>query len=96
MLGFGGVFSIVVPDGRAGAIRFMKGLRLVRLATSLGGTETLASHPATSSHRMLEAGVREALGIVEGLVRITVGLEDIEDLRADLDSALEAFGNPKR
>jgi methionine-gamma-lyase len=90
MRAFGGVFSFVVPGAREGAIRFFRGLRTIRLATSLGGTETLASHPATSSHQMLPPSEREALGIVEGLVRIAVGLEDEQDLRADLDDALTA------
>jgi cystathionine beta-lyase/cystathionine gamma-synthase len=93
MRGFGGVFPFVVPGGREGAIRFFRGLRTIRLATSLGGTETLASHPATSSHQMLPPAGREALGIVEGLVRIAVGLEDEPDLRADLDAAFGAAGS---
>jgi cystathionine beta-lyase/cystathionine gamma-synthase len=85
----GGVFSFVVPGGREGAVRLLGGLELIRLATSLGGVETLASHPATSSHQMLAAADREALGIGEGLVRIAVGLEDAGDLWADLDAALK-------
>lgn len=86
---FGGMLSMELPGGRDGAVAFMRRLRLVRLATSLGGVETIASHPVTSSHRMLNSTAREELGIREGLVRLSVGLEDIEDLLFDIEGALE-------
>ncbi len=95
MRAFGGMLSIELPGGRDGAIAFLRGLRLIRLATSLGGTESLASHPVTSSHRMLAREDREALGIREGLVRFSIGLEEPEDLRRDLESALEGIGKPQ-
>jgi cystathionine beta-lyase/cystathionine gamma-synthase len=58
------------------------------LAESLGGVETLISHPATMTHASVPAERRAALGITDGLVRLSVGIEDIEDLREDLDQAL--------
>lgn len=81
--------------GREGAIAFMRRLRLFRLATSLGGVESLVSHPATSSHRMISAEEREALGISEGLVRLSVGLEDVKDLLEDIEHALGAEMIPR-
>jgi len=88
MRGCGGVLSFELPGGREAVTSFLRGLRLIRLATSLGGTETLASHPATSSHLMIPREAREALGIQEGHVRLAVGIEDPADLIADLDGAL--------
>jgi methionine-gamma-lyase len=86
---FGGMLSIELAGGREGATAFMRRLRLFRLATSLGGVESLVSHPVTSSHRMISAEEREALGINDGLVRLSIGLEDTEDLLADIDRALD-------
>jgi cystathionine beta-lyase/cystathionine gamma-synthase len=94
MSDFGGILAIDLGGGREAAMAFMRGLRLIRLGASLGGVETLATHPATSSHRMLTPEAREALGIGDGLIRFSVGLEDVEDLQADIESALEASGQP--
>jgi len=63
-------------------------VKLCSLAESLGGVETLISHPASMTHASMPAEVREQTGITDGLVRISVGIEDAEDLIADLDSAL--------
>ena len=63
-------------------------LKLMALAESLGGVETLISHPAIMTHASVPADRRAALGITDGLCRISVGLEDVEDLIADLDQAL--------
>jgi cystathionine beta-lyase/cystathionine gamma-synthase len=63
-------------------------LKLCSLAESLGGVETLVSLPAQMTHASMPAEVRERIGITEGLVRISVGIEDVEDIMADLDQAL--------
>jgi cystathionine beta-lyase/cystathionine gamma-synthase len=63
-------------------------VRLLALAESLGGVETLISHPATMTHASVPADRRVALGITEGLIRISAGIEDVEDLKEDLDQAL--------
>jgi cystathionine beta-lyase/cystathionine gamma-synthase len=64
-------------------------VKLCSLAESLGGVETLISHPATMTHASMPAGVRQQTGITDGLVRLSVGIEDAEDLIADLEAALE-------
>jgi cystathionine beta-lyase/cystathionine gamma-synthase len=66
----------------------LKSVRLCSLAESLGGVETLISHPATMTHASVPAEQRQRLGITDGLVRISVGVEEVEDLTADLDQAL--------
>ena len=71
------------------ARRLLNGVRLHALAESLGGVETLISHPATMTHASVPADRRAALGITDGLVRISVGIEDIEDLKEDLTQALD-------
>ncbi|MDM7916923.1 MAG: PLP-dependent aspartate aminotransferase family protein [Candidatus Eisenbacteria bacterium] len=88
MRAFGGILSFDLAGGRDAAVRLMGGLRVIRLATSLGGVETLLSHPATSSHRMLRPEERERAGIGEGLLRLAVGLEETEDLLGDLEQAM--------
>ncbi len=86
----GGVLSFVLEGGEEAAARFCGALRLVREATSLGGVESLVSRPATTSHARLDPKERNALGILPGTVRLSVGIEDPEDLRADLRTALAA------
>ena len=76
--------------GLAAASRVVRALSLVTLTPSLGGTTTTASHSATSSHRGMTADERAALGIGDGLLRLSVGLEAIDDLVRDLDAALAA------
>ena len=65
-------------------------MRLCSLGESLGGVETLISHPATMTHASIPEEERNRLGVTPGLVRISVGIEDVEDILADLDQALEA------
>jgi cystathionine gamma-synthase/methionine-gamma-lyase len=92
-LGYGGMMSFDLRGaGRAEVFRFMDALRLVFPATTLGDVFSLALYPAHSSHRQVPAEVRAALGITEGLVRLSVGIEDPDDLVADLAQALEASG----
>ncbi len=69
---------------------FLEKVRLCSLGESLGGVETLISHPATMTHGSIPEEERNRLGVTPGLVRISVGIEDAEDLLADLDQALEA------
>lgn len=91
MKGFGSMVSFEVGEDVASARRFLKGLRLCAVAESLGGVETLVSHPATMTHGSIPEERRKELGITPGLVRISVGLEDVEDIVADLDGALAAI-----
>ena len=80
MRGFGGMLAFDLGSLEA-ARRLLNGVRLLALAESLGGVETLISHPATMTHASVPADRREALGITDGLVRISAGIEDIEDLQ---------------
>jgi cystathionine beta-lyase/cystathionine gamma-synthase len=88
MRGFGGMLSFDLGSLEA-ARRVLNGVRLLALAESLGGVETLISHPATMTHASVPADHRAALGITDGLVRISAGIEDIEDLKDDLAQALD-------
>ncbi len=88
MTGFGGMISFETGS-LDNARRVLEGVRLCTLGESLGGVETLISHPATMTHASVPQSERERLGITDGLVRISVGIEDVEDLLADLDQALE-------
>ena len=75
----------------ANAKTVLKSVRLCSLAESLGGVETLISHPATMTHASVPEDERNRIGITDGLVRISVGIEDVEDIIADLDQALGAI-----
>jgi len=88
MRGFGGMLSFELGSLEA-ARRLLNAARLMSLAESLGGVETLISHPATMTHASVPADRRAALGIADGLVRISAGLEDIRDLKEDLAQALD-------
>jgi cystathionine beta-lyase/cystathionine gamma-synthase len=87
--GFGSMMSFEVP-GREEAGRFLKALKIFLSAESLGGVESLASHSATTTHGSVSAEVRASMGINEGRIRLSVGIEDKEDLIADLEQALAA------
>jgi cystathionine beta-lyase/cystathionine gamma-synthase len=86
--GYGGTVAFDLPGGRAAAFDFARALRLVKSAGSLGGTETVVMHPATTSHRHIDAAGLEAAGIKQGTVRIATGLEHADDLWADIAQAL--------
>jgi cystathionine gamma-lyase len=92
MRAFGGMISVRLKGGKEGAQRFMTRTRLFSLAESLGGVESLVCHPATMTHASIPAEQREARGVTEGLVRLSVGIEDVDDLREDLRHALTAPG----
>jgi methionine-gamma-lyase len=87
--GPGSTFALVVESDRALAFRIVNGLQLFKLAVSLGGTESLACHPASTTHSGVTAEARETAGVTEGLIRLSVGLEHPDDLIADLKAALE-------
>jgi len=88
--GAGSTFSVLLQGGEAESFRFLDALRLVKLAVSLGGTESLASHPASMTHLSVPDARRAQLGIGDNLVRISIGIEDSGDLLADFDQALAA------
>lgn len=91
MSGFGGMLSFDVGTMDR-ARRVMEGLRVFHIAESLGGVESLANHPATMTHASIPEPMRRAMGIGDGLVRLSVGVEDIADLVADLEDALGTLG----
>ena len=90
MDGFGGMITAILKGDLAGTRRFLENCRLFALAESLGGVESLIEHPAIMTHGSVPAAQRAAIGIGDTLVRISVGVEDVRDLIADLDQALRA------
>jgi cystathionine gamma-lyase len=86
--GFGGMISVVLKDGLDAARRFLERVELFSLAESLGGVESLIEHPAIMTHASIPAEARAKLGIVDGFVRLSVGIEDVEDLKSDIERAL--------
>jgi cystathionine beta-lyase/cystathionine gamma-synthase len=92
MRGFGGMIGLRLAGGGAAARRLLTRTRLFSLAESLGGVESLISHPATMTHASIPAEIRRARGVDDGLVRLSVGIEDLDDLRADLEQALTPPG----
>lgn len=88
MHGFGGMISVYVKGGLDGARRTMERTELFACAESLGGVESLVNHPAIMTHASVPAASREKLGIHDNLIRLSVGVEDVADLRRDLDDAL--------
>ncbi len=89
MSGFGGMMTFLIRGGLPEARSFLEKVRLFALAESLGGVESLIEHPAIMTHASIPAETRKALGIHDNLIRISVGIEDVEDLKADLLQALE-------
>ena len=88
MTGCGGTFSFRLRGGETEAFRILGAVRLFTLAESLGGVESLIEHPASMTHVSIPAQIREQMGITPDLIRISVGIEDVADLIADLDQAL--------
>ncbi|MDR6847855.1 methionine-gamma-lyase [Sphingomonas sp. BE270] len=89
--GAGSTFSLILKGGEKEAFAFLDALKIAKLAVSLGGTETLASHPAAMTHLSVPDARKQALGITDNLVRISIGVEDADDLIADFDQALAAI-----
>lgn len=88
MHGFGGMISAVLKGGQAAAVQALKQMQVFTLAESLGGIESLIEHPATMTHASIPADIRKKIGIDDGLIRLSVGIEAVEDLIADLEQAL--------
>jgi len=88
MCGGGGIVTIVFKGERASALRFCESTKVFSCAESLGGVESLVNHPAIMTHASIPKEIREARGVTDGLVRLSVGIEDIADLIADVDQAM--------
>ena len=91
MRGFGGMVTVVLETDLAGTRRFLENTHLFSLAESLGGVESLINHPALMTHGSIPIETRNSLGITDSLVRLSVGVEDVEDLKDDLRTALSAM-----
>lgn len=96
MDGFGGIMSFEVMGGLAAGRALLNAVRLCTVAVSLGDTDTLIQHPASMTHAVVPPEARAAAGITDGLIRLSVGLEDPEDIIADLDQALAVAGRASR
>jgi cystathionine gamma-lyase len=92
MAGGGGIVTFFIEGGLAAARRFLESCRVFALAESLGGVESLIEHPAIMTHASVPPARREALGISDTLIRLSVGIEDLDDLLEDLESAFRAAG----
>ncbi|MBA5727966.1 cystathionine gamma-synthase family protein [Bombella mellum] len=88
--GAGSTFSFDIEGGEAAAFRFLNALKVMKLAVSLGGTESLASHPATMTHSGVPKEVRERIGVTSSTVRLSIGVEHVDDLLVDVKQALDA------
>ncbi|MEG2313892.1 PLP-dependent transferase, partial [Brevundimonas sp.] len=86
--GFGGMVSVVIDGDLERTKRVLERVQVFTLAESLGGVESLVNHPAIMTHASIPKDVREASGVTDNLIRLSVGVENIEDLIADLDQAL--------
>ena len=86
-----GMLAFVVKGGDDAALKFMRGLEIIFEATSLGGVESLIECPFNSSHMFIPEDVRHAAGVVPGFVRVSIGIEDVEDLWDDISNALDAL-----
>ncbi len=84
----GAMITFEVKGGREEAFRFLDSMKLVGLATSLGGTESIASHPATTSHSNVDQVTRDQMGVTEAMIRFSIGIENADDIIADLEQAL--------
>lgn len=89
MFGFGGMLSFVVPGGKEGAFKVMNKLRIASIAPTLGDVDTLILHPATSSHLNVQPEIRAQFGIVDGMIRVSVGIEPMTSILDDFAFALE-------
>src|SRR5579864_5615925 len=87
--GFGGIVSLELEGGHDAVREFVSDLHYFSLAESLGGVESLVAHPATMTHAAMDPVARQKAGLADGLIRLSVGIEAFEDLRGDLEAALE-------
>ena len=90
--GGGSTFSFDIKGGEREAFRFLDSLQLFKLAVSLGGTESLTCHPSTTVHSGVPREVRERMGITDATIRLSIGIENADDLVADLTQALAQAG----
>jgi len=90
MRGYGGIISIEINTNYDGVKRFLQNLSIFTLAESLGGVESLIEHPAVMTHASIDKKIREELGITDGLLRLSIGIEDVEDLKDSLLNALQS------
>ncbi len=90
MTGGGQIVTIEIEGGRAAAFRFQNALKLIKISNNLGDAKSLITHPTTTTHFRLKPEQRAELGITDGMLRISVGLEAASDLKADLNAALAA------
>ena len=90
--GFGGMISFELEDIHT-AKKFVKNLEIFTLAESLGGVESLVCHPATMTHASIPSDIRSKIGITEGLLRLSIGIEDLDDLKNDIDNALVSISS---
>ncbi|OWV82320.1 methionine gamma-lyase [Rhizobium sp. R634] len=88
--GAGSTFSFDIRGGQSASFKFLNALQVFKLAVSLGGTESLASHPAAMTHSGVPAEIRERIGVLESTIRLSIGIEHPDDLIADLELALQA------
>jgi methionine-gamma-lyase len=86
----GSTFAFTIKGGREAAFRFLNRIQIIKLAVSLGGTESLICHPASTTHSGIKAEERKTLGITEGTIRLSIGVEDPRDLLADLEQAMQS------
>ena len=86
----GPMVAFEVKGGKEAAFRFMNALQIIKISNNLGDAKSLVTHPATTTHQRLAPEVRAELGIFDNSVRLSIGLEDVGDLMADLDQALAA------
>ena len=91
MNGFGGMLGLYIKGGLSESNKFLKQLSLFTLAESLGGVESLIEHPAIMTHASVPVKERNELGITDNFIRISVGIEDVNDLKVDLKQALDAI-----
>ncbi len=89
MSGFGGVLSFEVYGGLNESLKFLNGLKLCTIAVSLGDTASLIEHPALMTHSVIPKNERDRIGITDGLMRLSVGLENVEDIKADIEQAFD-------
>ena len=90
MSGFGNILTLELPGGKEAAFRFLNTLSMIDISNNLGDTKTLSCHPATTTHSKLSPEERTALGISDGVLRFSIGLEHVEDLKRDMMTALAA------
>jgi cystathionine gamma-synthase len=90
--GFGAIISFELKDGIPAVKKFVSDLRCITLAESLGGVESLVAHPVTMTHAAMDATARREAGLTDGLLRMSVGIEDLADLQGDMQAGLERIG----